>query len=118
MGPTASGKTELAVALAAALPCDLVRGDSALVYRGLDVGTAKPPPELLARVPHRLVDICDPGEAYSAGRFRDDALAALAAIRAAGRIPLLVGGTMLYFRARQRGLAELPPADPATRAAL
>jgi tRNA dimethylallyltransferase len=108
MGPTASGKTDLAVALHERLPCDLVSVDSALVYRGMDIGTAKPPPELLARVPHRLVDICDPAEAYSAGRFRDDALEAMSEIGGTGRIPLLVGGTMLYFHALAHGLADLP----------
>jgi tRNA dimethylallyltransferase len=118
MGPTAAGKTDLAVALHAALPCELISVDSALVYRGMDIGTAKPAPELLARVPHRLVDILDPAEAYSAGRFRDDALAAMAEIGAAGRVPLLVGGTMLYFRALERGLADLPGADPELRAEL
>lgn len=116
MGPTASGKTDLALALQARLPCALISVDSALVYRGLDIGTAKPPPELLARVPHRLVDILDPTAAYSAGRFRADALAAMAEIGAAGRIPLLVGGTMLYFRALERGLADLPRADARLRA--
>ncbi len=118
MGPTAAGKTDLAVALHEALPCEVISVDSALVYRGMDIGTAKPSPELLARVPHRLVDILDPAEAYSAGRFRDDALAAMDGIAAAGRVPLLVGGTMLYFRALQRGLADLPAADPAVRAEL
>ncbi|MDX1594306.1 MAG: tRNA (adenosine(37)-N6)-dimethylallyltransferase MiaA [Gammaproteobacteria bacterium] len=118
MGPTASGKTDLALALHDALPCGIVSVDSALVYRGMDIGTAKPPPEVLARVPHRLVDILDPAEAYSAGRFREDALAAMAEIGARGRTPLLVGGTMLYFRALARGLAELPRADPALREAL
>ena len=118
MGPTASGKTDLAVALHDALPVEVVSVDSALVYRGMDIGTAKPSSELLARVPHRLVDILDPAEAYSAGRFRDDALAEMDAIAAAGRVPLLVGGTMLYFRALERGLADLPSADPAVRAEL
>ena len=118
MGPTASGKTDLAVALHDPLPVELVSVDSALVYRGMDIGTAKPAPELLARVPHRLVDILDPAEAYSAGRFRDDALAAMAGIWAGGRIPLLVGGTMLYFRALTRGLSDLPRADAALREAI
>lgn len=115
MGPTASGKTELALGLAEALPCEIISVDSALVYRGLDIGTAKPDPEELARAPHRLIDICDPAEAYSAARFRADALGAMAEITAAGRIPLLVGGTMLYFRALQHGLSPLPDADPAVR---
>lgn len=118
MGPTASGKTELAMALADRLPVELVSVDSALVYRGMDIGTAKPSPEELARYPHRLVDICDPAEAYSAERFRSDALAAMAEISEAGKIPLLVGGTMLYFRALQHGLSRLPSSEPAVRAAL
>jgi len=111
MGPTASGKTELAVKLVSRLPCDIVSVDSALVYRGMDIGTAKPAPEVLARAPHRLIDICDPTETYSAARFRADALREMAAIAEAGRIPLLVGGTMLYFRALSRGLSILPSAD-------
>lgn len=115
MGPTAAGKTELALAIADRLPCGLISVDSALVYRGLDIGTAKPSPTLLARYPHRLIDICEPNEAYSAARFRADALAAMAEVTAVGRIPLLVGGTMLYFRALQRGLSVLPAADPAVR---
>jgi tRNA dimethylallyltransferase len=115
MGPTASGKTDLAVELVQRLPCDIISVDSALVYRGMDIGTAKPGAELLARAPHRLINICDPSEAYSAARFREDAVREMAAITAAGRIPLLVGGTMLYFRALQYGLSELPEADPALR---
>lgn len=118
MGPTASGKTDLALALAARLPCDLISVDSALVYRGMDIGTAKPPSEVLARVPHRLIDVCDPADAYSAARFREDALAAMADVTACGRIPLLVGGTMLYFRALQQGLSPLPKSDPLLRADL
>lgn len=118
MGPTASGKTGLAIELARALPVEIVSVDSALVYREMDIGTAKPSPALRAEVPHHLVDLVDPAESYSAGRFRRDALAAMAAIRARGRVPLLTGGTMMYFRALQRGLAELPPADPALRAQL
>ena len=116
MGPTACGKTDLAVALARRFPVEIISVDSALVYRGLDIGTAKPGPELLAQAPHRLIDILDPAEAYSAARFRDDALRAMDAIRAAGKVPLLVGGTMLYFRVLQHGLASLPSADPQTRA--
>ena len=116
MGPTASGKTELAVALSERIPCGIVSVDSTLVYRGLDIGSAKPEAELLARVPHRLVDICEPSESYSAARFRQDALAAMAEIRAAGKLPLLVGGTMLYFRALEQGLSRLPEADPGLRA--
>jgi len=118
MGPTASGKTDLAVALAARLPVDLVSVDSGMVYRGMDIGTAKPGPDILARAPHRLIDVCDPAEPYSAGRFRRDALREIAAIRAGGRIPLLVGGTGLYFRALRRGIAGLPDADPEIRARL
>jgi len=118
MGPTASGKTALAMALADVLPVDLISVDSALVYRGLDIGTAKPSPDELRRYPHRLVDICDPAEAYSAERFRRDALDEMAGITAAGRIPLLVGGTMLYYRALQYGLSPLPASDPEVRASL
>ncbi|MFI2811952.1 MULTISPECIES: tRNA (adenosine(37)-N6)-dimethylallyltransferase MiaA [Microbulbifer] len=116
MGPTASGKTDLAMAIADRLPVELVSVDSALVYRGLDIGSAKPGAAELAQYPHRLIDICDPAESYSAGDFRRDALAAMDEITAAGRIPLLVGGTMLYFRALLEGMAELPAADPAVRA--
>lgn len=115
MGPTASGKTKLALALARRLPLEIISVDSALVYRGMDIGTAKPDPETLREFPHRLIDILDPAEAYSAARFRQDALAAMHEIHAAGRIPLLVGGTMLYYRALEHGLAELPAADPKLR---
>lgn len=118
MGPTASGKTALAVELVRRLPFEIVSVDSALVYREMDIGTAKPDAETRRLAPHRLVDILDPTETYSAGRFRTDALREIADIRAMGRIPLLVGGTLLYFRALERGLAELPPADPAVRARL
>ncbi|MUT71328.1 tRNA (adenosine(37)-N6)-dimethylallyltransferase MiaA [Stutzerimonas frequens] len=118
MGPTASGKTDLALELARVLPCELISVDSALVYRGMDIGTAKPSPELLAEFPHRLVDILDPAESYSAAEFSSDALAAMAEISAAGRIPLLVGGTMLYFKALRDGLADMPGADPSVRAEL
>ncbi|WP_091332062.1 tRNA (adenosine(37)-N6)-dimethylallyltransferase MiaA [Allochromatium warmingii] len=118
MGPTASGKTDLALQLVERLPCEIISVDSAMIYRGLDIGTAKPSRELLARVPHRLIDILDPTEAYSTARFRADALAAMHDIHARGRIPLLVGGTMLYFRALQQGLAALPSADAELRAAL
>lgn len=118
MGPTASGKTALACTLAAQFPLDLVSVDSALVYRGLDIGSAKPDAQTLARYPHRLVDICEPYEPYSAGDFRADALREMAAITAAGRVPLLVGGTGLYFRALMRGFSELPPSDPPLRAQL
>lgn len=118
MGPTASGKTDLAVDLAARFPCDIISVDSAQVYRGLDIGSAKPGSEVLAASPHRLIDICEPTEAYSAARFRDDALREMAEIVARGRVPLLVGGTMLYFRALQAGLAPMPEADPGIRARL
>jgi len=118
MGPTAAGKTDLAVALRQHLPCELISVDSALVYKGMDVGTAKPTPQELRQTPHRLIDILDPAEAYSAANFRNDALAAMAEITAAGRIPLLVGGTMLYFRALEQGLADLPAADDEVRARL
>ncbi|WP_252274935.1 tRNA (adenosine(37)-N6)-dimethylallyltransferase MiaA [Pseudomonas subflava] len=118
MGPTASGKTDLALALADALPCELVSVDSALIYRGMDIGTAKPDNATLARYPHRLVDIRDPAESYSAAEFRADALAAMAEITARGRIPLLVGGTMLYYKALLEGLADMPGADPVVRAEL
>lgn len=118
MGPTASGKTDLAVDLVERLPCEIISVDSAMIYRGMDIGTAKPSPQTLARAPHRLIDILDPSESYSTARFRADALAAMADITRAGRIPLLVGGTMLYFRALCQGLAELPGADAALRHAL
>lgn len=115
MGPTACGKTDLAVELVRRFPFEIVSVDSAMVYRGMDIGTAKPDAETLQLAPHRLIDICDPAEAYSAARFREDALREIEAIQAAGRIPLLVGGTMLYFRALEQGLSVLPPADPAVR---
>ena len=115
MGPTASGKTSLAVELVQRYPMDIISVDSALVYRGMDVGTAKPDAETLAQAPHRLIDLRDPTERYSAAEFREDALREMAAITAAGRIPLLVGGTMLYFRALLDGLSELPSADPEVR---
>ncbi len=116
MGPTASGKTGLALALADAFPVDIVSVDSALVYRGMDIGTAKPDPGILARYPHALVDILDPAAAYSAGAFLADAREAMQAAWARGRLPLLAGGTMLYFRALRQGLALLPKADPQFRA--
>jgi tRNA dimethylallyltransferase len=118
MGPTASGKTDLAVSLVERLPFEIISVDSAMVYRDMDIGTAKPDAETLARAPHRLIDILDPAEAYSASRFREEALAAMAEITAAGRIPLLVGGTMLYYRALEQGLARLPEANAALRARL
>ncbi|MEO7558106.1 MAG: tRNA (adenosine(37)-N6)-dimethylallyltransferase MiaA [Gammaproteobacteria bacterium] len=118
MGPTASGKTDLAVELCAHLPCDIISVDSAMVYRGMDIGTAKPSQELRRRITHRLIDIRDPADTYSAAQFRLDALREMDEIRAHGRSPLLVGGTMLYFRALQRGLSVLPSADTALRARL
>lgn len=118
MGPTAAGKTDLAIELARVLPCELISVDSALIYRGMDIGTAKPDKATLAEFPHRLIDIRDPAESYSAAEFRHDALAAMADITARGRIPLLVGGTMLYFKALLEGLAEMPSANAPLRAAL
>ncbi len=118
MGPTAAGKTGVAIDLAERGPFEVLSVDSAMVYRGMDIGTAKPGPDVLAAVPHRLIDIRDPAQAYSAGAFRRDALAAINEIVGEGRVPLLVGGTMLYFRALERGLAPLPKADPALRAKL
>lgn len=118
MGPTATGKTDLALRLASEFPIEIISVDSALVYKGMDVGTAKPSPRIMAAVPHHLVDIRDPAERYSAGAFRRDALDAMAAIRERGNIPLLVGGTLLYFRSLSEGFASLPVADPEIRAAL
>lgn len=115
MGPTASGKTELAVSLVEQFPLDVVSVDSALVYRGMNIGTAKPGLDVLARAPHRLIDIRDPEDAYSAGTFVRDARVQIGEIHAAGRIPLLVGGTMLYFRALIQGIADLPKADNVVR---
>ncbi|HVJ30321.1 MAG TPA: tRNA (adenosine(37)-N6)-dimethylallyltransferase MiaA, partial [Gammaproteobacteria bacterium] len=117
-GPTACGKTELALELAQRVPLEIVSMDSALVYRGLDIGTAKPAPAIRSAVPHHLIDILEPTEAYSAGRFARDAGALIDEIRARGRLPLLVGGTLLYLRALRDGLAPLPRADAAVRAAL
>jgi tRNA dimethylallyltransferase len=117
-GPTGVGKTDWAVRLAEDAPVEIVSADSALVYRGLDIGTAKPPAAVRARVPHHLIDICDPVEGYSAGRFVADALARIGDIHARGRVPLLVGGTMLYLRSLLDGLAVLPAADPQLRATL
>ena len=115
MGPTASGKTDLAIFLTQNFPVDIISVDSALVYRGLDIGSAKPSAEELAVAPHRLLDVVDPAEAYSAARFRKDALKEIDSILKAGRIPLLVGGTMLYFRALLQGLSDLPESDEKTR---
>ncbi len=118
MGPTGAGKTDLALRLAGRLPIDIVSVDSAMVYRGMDIGTGKPSPEILRQFPHRLVDILDPSESYSAGQFVRDARAAIDESHAKGRLPLLVGGTMLYFRALRRGLAELPAADAEVRVSI
>ncbi|MFC0322289.1 tRNA (adenosine(37)-N6)-dimethylallyltransferase MiaA [Gallibacterium melopsittaci] len=115
MGPTASGKTGLAIQLSKQLPCEIISVDSALIYRGMDIGTAKPTPEELAETPHRLIDIKDPAESYSAADFRLDALNAMQEISAQGKIPLLVGGTMLYYKALLEGLSPLPQADPKIR---
>jgi tRNA dimethylallyltransferase len=117
-GPTGSGKSALAMAVARDQPVEIVSVDSAMVYRGMDIGTAKPGAAERAAVPHHLLDLRDPWEHYSAGAFRRDALAAIADIVARGRMPLLVGGTLLYFRALWQGLAELPQADPVVREAL
>ena len=114
-GPTCVGKTALALRLAEHYPVEIISVDSAQVYRGMDIGTSKPSRAVLDAVPHHLIDLCDPAEAYSAGRFRRDAAAAIAAIHARGRVPLLVGGTMLYFRALTRGIATLPEANPELR---
>jgi tRNA dimethylallyltransferase len=116
MGPTAAGKTDLAIELTKVLPCELISVDSALVYRGMDIGTAKPSKALLDKYPHRLIDILDPSQSYSAADFRTDALQAMAEITSRGKIPLLVGGTMLYFKALLEGLADMPAADPEIRA--
>ena len=115
MGPTASGKTALAVSLVERFPLEIISVDSALVYRGMDIGTAKPDAATLSRAPHHLLDIRDPTDAYSAAAFCDDARRLMADIVARGRVPLLVGGTMLYFRALLRGLDDLPRADAALR---
>jgi len=116
IGPTASGKTALAFELATRFPCDLVSVDSAQVFKDMNIGTAKPDAATLARFPHRLIDLITPEERYSAAQFRSDALREMAAITAAGRIPLLVGGTMLYVKALREGLADLPEADAELRA--
>jgi len=116
MGPTASGKTDLAVSLCKRFPSDIISVDSALVYRGMDIGTAKPDAETLCRVPHQLIDIREPEERYSAGDFVRDARAAIATSVRNGRLPILAGGTMMYFRALTRGIADLPVADNELRA--
>lgn len=118
MGPTASGKTPLAIDLVQSLPFEIISVDSAMVYRGMDIGTAKPTPDILKIAPHRLIDLVDPIEPYSAGQFRSDALREIDEIHSKGKIPLLVGGTMMYFRILQMGLADLPQADQNIRDAL
>lgn len=115
MGPTASGKTDLAIELCRHLPFEIISVDSAMVYKGMDIGTAKPSAEVLASYPHSLINICDPAESYSAGHFRRDAAKEIARIRGTGKIPLLTGGTGLYFRALENGIADLPPANPEIR---
>lgn len=118
MGPTASGKTALAIELCRRLPLDVISVDSALVYRGMDIGTAKPDEATLRATPHRLIDIREPEDSYSAGDFVRDAGEAMQAIFESGRTPLLVGGTMMYFRSLTAGMADLPPADAGLRAAI
>ena len=118
MGPTASGKTEVAIELCRRFPLEVISVDSALVYRGMDIGTAKPDEATLRQTPHRLIDIRDPEDSYSAGDFVRDATKEMQAIFESGRTPLLVGGTMMYFRSLIAGMAELPPADAAVRAAI
>src|SRR3990167_7868083 len=118
MGPTASGKTGIAVELAARLPVELISVDSAMVYRGMDIGTAKPSLVERASVPQHLIDICDPKERYSAAQFCSDAKPIMSEMMARGKIPLLVGGTMLYFHALQHGLSALPEANAILRAQL
>lgn len=118
MGPTAAGKTGLAVELCRRFPLEIISVDSVLVYRGMDIGSAKPDIGSLQETPHRLIDIRDPSESYSVADFRNDALAEMKSITASGRVPLLVGGTMLYFHALEHGLSELPGADPGVRSKL
>ena len=115
MGPTASGKTDLAVALSKSYPFEIISVDSALIYKGMDIGTAKPEPEVLAEAPHHLIDILDPSESYSAADFRQDAIALMTDITNRGRIPLLVGGTMMYFKVLRDGMASMPSADNSVR---
>ncbi len=116
MGPTASGKTATALRIATAIPSEIISVDSALIYRGMDIGTAKPTLNERAAVPHHLIDILDPVESYSVRQFRDDAIRLVTDIIARGKLPLLVGGTMLYFKGLREGLDDLPPADPTLRA--
>ena len=118
LGPTASGKSQMVLALAERVPLEIVSMDSAQVYRGLDIGTAKPGAAERARVPHHLIDVIDPEQSYSTGRWRSDAIAAVREILSRGKVPLIVGGTMLYYRALAGGLDALPQADPEVRAAI
>lgn len=116
MGPTAAGKTDLAIELTKSFPCEIISVDSAMIYRTMDIGTAKPSKEILATIPHHLIDICDPAETYSVGQFCQDALTRISEIQQKNKMPILVGGTMLYFRALQQGLSVLPKADLHVRA--
>lgn len=116
LGPTASGKTDLAIEIVRRLPCEIISVDSAQIYKHMDIGTGKPDAETLGRAPHRLIDFLDPVQTYSASQFRNDALHEMEAIQAAGKIPLLVGGTMLYFRALRDGLANMPASNAGVRA--
>ena len=118
MGPTASGKTAAALAIAKSIPCEIISVDSALIYRGMDIGTAKPSDEERSQVPHHLIDIIEPSLSYSVKQFRDDALRLIADIQARSKLPLLVGGTMLYFKSLRDGLDDLPSADLALRSQL
>lgn len=115
MGPTASGKTNLAIELCETLPCEIISVDSALIYRGMDIGTAKPDAEELKKAPHRLINILDPAQSYSVAEFRKDALLAMQDITSRGNIPLLVGGTMMYYKALIDGLSPLPKSDQSVR---
>ena len=115
LGPTASGKTDLAIEIVQRLPCEIISVDSAQIYKEMDIGTGKPDAETLKKAPHRLIDFLDPAKAYSASQFRHDAVNEMEAIREAGKIPLLVGGTMLYFRALRDGLADMPESDAKVR---
>ena len=116
MGPTASGKTDLAIEIVQRLPCEIISVDSAQIYKEMDIGTGKPDAATLLKAPHRLIDFLDPAKAYSASQFRVDVLREMASIHDAGKIPLLVGGTMLYFRALRDGLAKMPASDVNVRA--
>jgi len=118
LGPTAAGKTALAIEIVQRLPCEIINVDSAQIYRGMDIGTGKPDAATLGRAPHRLIDILDPAQAYSVSHFRDDALREMADIRDSGRVPLLVGGTMMYFKALRDGLAPMPAASEEVRAGI